>query len=237
MKKKIGQTTQIEIAKIFSSLEYRKLGSVYCYEGGDEFWRAKRGPCLRLGSIVADALVNRLKSEGRSLYVGAGVAELPPLLTESLDLTREVLAYNLRRAEVDSLNRSCRATPVRFLAKDAATAPGKFDHVWIVSVLNDPERFPYVAPLSYGCADPVTFNPIRFQKERRIVQSIVNRCLSKLTLPGLVTTSTEEAVWIADWCHRKKVPYLVERQHYKTALVGDPICFIHVGTRRVKRKA
>ncbi len=237
MKKKISRATGIEIAKIFSSLEYRKLGSVYCYEGGDEFWRAKRASCLRLGSIVAEALLNRLKSEGRSLYVGAGVAELPPLLMECMDLKRNVFPYNLRRIEVDSLNRTCRATSLRFWSIDATKASGKFDHVWIVSVLNDPERFPHVAPLSYGRADPVSFNPIRFQKERRLVQSIVNSCLSKLSFPGLVTTSTEEVVWIADWCHRKNVPYLVGRQQYETALVGDPICFIRIGARRVKRKA
>jgi hypothetical protein len=118
---------------------------------------------------------------------------------------------------------------VRFLAKDAAEAEGQFDHLWIVSVLNDPERFPHLAPLSYGEADPVTFNPTLFQQERRIAQVIVDRCMSKLSLPGLVTTSTEEVVWIADWCHRKKIPYLVERVQYPTALVGDPICFIKIG--------
>jgi hypothetical protein len=120
---------------------------------------------------------------------------------------------------------------MRFSDKDAGQAKGRFDHLWIVSVLNDPERFPHVAPLSYGRADPVTFNPTLFQKERKIVQSIVDRCMPKLSLPGLVTTSTEEVIWIADWCHRKKIPYLVERRHYPTALVGDPVCFIKIGVR------
>jgi hypothetical protein len=53
--------------------------------------------------------------------------------------------------------------------------------------------------------------------------------MPKLGLPGLVTTSTEEVVWIADWCHRHRIPYRVERKQYLTALVGDPICFIKVG--------
>lgn len=60
--------------------------------------------------------------------------------------------------------------------------------------------------------------------------------MPKLSLPGLVTTSTEEVVWIADWCHRKKIPYIVERQQYPTALVGDPICFIKIG-KRARRQA
>ncbi len=227
--RRISRAARATVAGLFRRLEYRTLGAVYCYEGGDEFWRAKREPCRLLGTRVAEALLRRLRPAGRSLYIGAGVGELAPMVVETLDLQRRVFPYNLRRAEVSSLNRTCRNVPVTLLAKDAATATGRYDHLWIVSVLNDPERFPHLAPLSYGEADPVTFNPNLFQKERRIVQSIVDRCMPKLSLPGLVTTSTEEAVWIADWCHRKKIPYIVERQQYPTALVGDPICFIRVG--------
>lgn len=229
--RRISPKTRQRIVEVLRRLEYGKLGPVYCYEGGDEFWRAKRGPCLRFGSIVADALLDRLKPGGRSLYVGAGVAELPPLLVESLDLEREVYPYNLRRTEVSSLNRICRTTGIRFRANDAASAPGRYDHIWMVSVLNDPERFPHLSLLSYGRADPVTFDPLRFSQERRTVRSIVDRCLSKLVVPGLVSTSTEEVVWIADWCHRMQIPYLVGRRQYETALVGDPICFVRVGAR------
>jgi len=149
---------------------------------------------------------------------------------------RQVEPYNLRPLEVAVLNRACRLLSVRYRHHDASLAKGTFDHVWIVSVLNDPERFPHLAPLSYGRADPVTFDPVKFQRERRVVQSIVDRCLPKLSLPGLVTTTTEEVVWIADWCHRRKIPYLVERKQYPTALVGDPICFIRVGAKHTQRR-
>jgi hypothetical protein len=158
------------------------------------------------------------------------------MLMESLDLHRSVLPYNLRRGEVASLNRACRALPLRFYAADAARATGCFDHLWIVSVLNDPERFPQLAALSYGRAMPVTFDPRVFQQERNIARVIVNRCLSKLVVPGLVTTSTEEVVWIADWCHRHSIPYLVERKYYPTALVGDPVCFMRIGSWRERRQ-
>lgn len=225
----VTQATRATIKRVFERLEYRQLGKVYCYEGGKEFWKFKRKPCRQLGLVVAGALLRRLSRGGRSLYAGAGVTELPPLLVEALDLQRQVFPYNLRRAEVASLNRSCRGTPIRFHAADAGMASGTFDHLWIVSVLNDPERFPNLSPLSYGRADPVTFNTRLFERERRIVQAIVDRCLPKLKLPGLVTTSTEEVVWIADWCHRKRIPYRVERRQYRTALVGDPICFMKIG--------
>jgi hypothetical protein len=78
----------------------------------------------------------------------------------------------------------------------------------------------------------LTFNPDVFVRERRIVRSLVNRCMSKLRLPAVVTTSVEEVNWIADWCHRKGIPYLVGRRQFQSALVGDPICVLRVGTRR-----
>jgi len=228
-RKSIRNSTRRVIANVFDHLDYKRLEAVYCYEGGDEFWRTKRAPCRRLGTKVAEALLRRLPRDGRSLYVGAGVAELPALLTEAIGRQRTVESYNLRRLEVAVLNHACRGLPVRFRALDASRAQGRFSHIWIVSVLNDPERFPHLSTLSYGRADPVTFQHVPFQKERRIVQAIVNRCMSKLDVPGLVTTSAEEVVWIADWCHRHQVPYRVERRQYPTALVGDPICFIKVG--------
>ncbi len=229
MGKRLSSSVGRAITDVFGRLDYKRLESVYCYEGGDEFWRKKREPCRRLGMRVAEVLVKKLSHGGRSLYVGAGVTELPVLLSESIELQRQVEPYNLRRSEVVILNRVCRSLPVRFRAQDAASATDSFDHLWIVSVLNDPERFPHLSPLSYGRADPVTFDPVRFQKERRIAQTIVNRCMPKLDVPGLVTTSTEEVVWIADWCHRHRIPYRVERKQFPTALVGDPICFIKIG--------
>jgi hypothetical protein len=229
MKYRLHTQTLKAVRRVFDHLDYKSLEPVYCYEGGDEFWRAKRKPCERLGINLSQALLKKLPRGGRSLYVGAGVAELPVLLAEAIELQRQVEPYNLRRSEVTVLNHACRDTPVKLRARSAAQARGLFDHLWIVSVLNDPERFPDLSPLSYGNANPVTFNPGRFEQQRRIVQSIVDQCMPKLGLPGLVTTSTEEVVWIADWCHRHRIPYRVERKQYLTALVGDPICFIKVG--------
>ena len=135
-----GSTRRV-IASVFDHLDYKRLESVYCYEGGEEFWRAKREPCRRLGTKVAEVLIKKLPHGGRSLYVGAGVTELPALLAEAIELQRLVAPYNLRRSEVTVLNRACRSLPVRFKSQDAASAPGLCDHLWIVSVLNDPERF------------------------------------------------------------------------------------------------
>ena len=227
--RRLKPATRRLVTEVYGRLDYGALGSVYCYEGGDEFWRAKRGLCYRLGSRVAVVLMRKLERGGRSLYVGAGVAELPALMMETVELGRRVQPHNLRRAEVVTLNRACRSTPLAFYATDAAGAKGRFDHLWMVSVLNDPERFPHLSPLSYGRGDPLTLDPLKFGKERRIVRALVARCMGKLARPGLVTTTTEEVLWIAEWCHRHRVPYRVGKRYYPTALVGDPICFIQIG--------
>ena len=226
---KLAPATSRLITETYGQLDYGALGPVYCYEGGDEFWRAKRGPCIRLGIQVAVLLKKKLKRNGRSLYIGAGVAELPPLVMETVELGRAVEPHNLRKAEVSALNHACGAIPITFHAVDAAKAKGRFDHLWVVSVLNDPERFPNLSPLSYGQGNPLTLNPMQFDKERRIVRALVARCMEKLERPGLVTTTTEEVIWIAEWCHQHGVAYRVGKRYYQTALVGDPICFIHIG--------
>ena len=226
---KLAPTTRCLVSEVYGRLDYGALGPVYCYEGGDQFWRAKRGLCDRLGSQVAVALRRKLGPGGRSLYVGGGVSELPALIMETVELGRKVEPYNLRRAEVAALNYACHSIPLTFHAVDAASAKGRFDHLWMVSVLNDPERFPHLSPLSYGQGNPLTLDPLKFGKERHIVRALVARCMGKLARPGFVTTSTEEVLWIAEWCHRHRVPYRVGKRYYPTALVGDPICFIQIG--------
>jgi len=217
------------IARIFNSLDYHALGAIYCHEGGDAFWEERREPCQKLGIQLAEVLRDRLPQNGRSLYVGAGVAELPLLAMETLELHRTVKAYNLRTDEVALLNTACAGLPFEFQTKDAREGRGSFDHLWIVSVLNDPECFPELGALSSGRANPVTFDPASFAIERQAVFALAAGCLEKVASPGLVTTSVEEIPWITNWCERQGVACAVEDEDYPTAIVADPICFIRIG--------
>jgi hypothetical protein len=225
----LQRATQRAIKAIFTRLDYARLGPIYCDEGGDEFWVAKRSLCRRHGTRLANALLPRLSRGGVSLYVGAGVAELPPIVMEILDLGRRVVACNLRRQEVLILNRACDGLPIRFRHQDAGSIKDRVDHLWLVSVLNDPERFPDLSALSYGRANPVTFNARKCMGQQRVVSMLVERCLRRLTVPGLVTTTVEEVMWIAEWCHRKGIRYRIGRQTYASATVGDPICLVRIG--------
>jgi hypothetical protein len=221
--------TRAAIASLFKRLDYPTLGRIYCDEGGDAFWKAKKGPCQTLGIKLAEMLRGRLKQGGRSLYVGAGVAELPVLAMETMELGRTVVACNLREDEVTVLNQACGDVPFRFVYQDAGDVEGAFDHLWIVSVLNDPEQFPELSALSYGRANPVLFDTAAFTKEREAVVSLAAHCLRKLQLPGLVTTSVEEINWITDWCLRRNISCVVEPKSYPAATVEDPICVIRIG--------
>ncbi|MGH7229906.1 MAG: hypothetical protein ACREJU_00925 [Nitrospiraceae bacterium] len=237
MKTKLKTATREAIEDIFDQLDYKALAAIYCDEGGEEFWKDRRELCQTLGIRVAEVLRNRLRPEGQSLYVGAGVAEIPMLVMETTELRRKVAAFNLRTEEVAVLNAACKALSFQFSAGDAAVARGTFDHLWIVSVLNDPERFPELSALSYGRANPVTFNPTVFMQQRDAVTALADACLKKLTRPALVTVSVEEIPWITDWCERQKMMCVVEEEDYPTAIVEDPICFIRIGdVVRAKRK-
>jgi hypothetical protein len=217
------------IVRIFNALDYRALGAIYCHEGGDAFWEERREPCQKLGIHLAEVLRDRLRPNGRSLYVGAGVAELPMLTMETMELQRTVEAYNLRTDEVTLLNAACGGLPFEFQAKDAREARGTFDHLWIVSVLNDPECFPELGALSSGRANPVMFDPAAFTIERQAVLTLAAGCLEKVARSGLVTTSVEEIPWITDWCERQGLACAVEDDDYPTAIVADPTCFIRIG--------
>lgn len=229
--KRLQTKTARLIAQAFERLDYQKLATIYCDEGGEAFWKDRREPCRTLGIALAEVLLNRLQSGGRSLYVGAGVAEIPMLFMEALELERHVEACNLRVLEVPVVNQACKGLPLRISATDACSARGSYDHLWTVSVLNDPEQYPNVSALSYGRANPVTFNPHAFLEERTKIMAVAEACLKKLAMPALVSTSVEEIPWITDWCDRNRIRYVVEEDDYPTAIVEDPVCLIRVGEK------
>jgi hypothetical protein len=226
---RLAKSTTQHITQFYQALDYKGLGQIYCDEGGDEFWEDRRGPCQKMGSTIAKALKVRLPPGGRSLYVGAGVPEIPPLLMEQLELNRTVCPYNLRQGEVDILNQARGESGLSFYGGSAESATDTFDHLWIVSVLNDPEEFPNLSVLfSYGRADPLAFDTSAFSAERETGIRLFANCMAKLTKPGWLTTSVEELPWVEHWCDLHQQPYCIEEATYPTALVGDPVCFIRI---------
>ena len=146
----VRAATRRVIREIFARLDYARLGPIYCDEGGDEFWAAKRSLCQRLGMKLANVLLPRLSTGGAQSLCGSrcgGDSAYWPGMPRSRAASRGLQSAKERSAV---LNRACAGLPVRFQHRDAGSVKDRIDHLWLVSVLNDPERFPELSTLSYG---------------------------------------------------------------------------------------
>jgi hypothetical protein len=226
-------TTVELIERVFAALDYETLGSIYCHEGGAEFWEERREHVMSAGVVWARALCARL-GVGRSLYVGAGVAELPALIVECEDLGREVRIASLNEPECESLNASLAtvglADRLVFQPIDAreAAAGGGFDHLSLVSVLTDPEHYPTVSDLSYGRLHPALVDMDAFTAERASLRSLVDSLLAALQTPAWVTTTAEDAPWLLQAAEARGLLVEPDDEAIETAVVGDPLGFLRI---------
>ena len=226
-------STLAAIERLFSHLDYRTLGEIYCHADGDAFWDERRNPTQLAGLLWARALAARL-GPGRSLYVGAGVAELPALLTEVLDLGREVRIASLNEAECDSLNATLASLGlggrICFRCEDATEAAthGPFDHVSLVSVLTDPETYPTVSDLTYGRLHPLDLDLQACEEERGRLRALVSQVLGALQTPAWITTSVEEVPWLLDGAEARGLTVEADEEVIDTAVVGDPLGFLRL---------
>jgi hypothetical protein len=221
------------IAAVLASLDLQRLADVYCEHGGAAFWADRLGPVRELGCEWARALTERLAPGGVSLYVGAGVAELPALITEVLDLGRTVRASNLRAVEVEVVNHAMAAhgLPELLVCADARELSPSHDHLNMVSVLSDPETFPMVSGIAYGRLHPVHVDVDELVRERADVEALVDGVCRGLSLPGLITTTVEEVPWLLAWAEAKGFVIEPDEAMIETAIVGDPIGFLRVQAR------
>lgn len=227
------------IDALFAALDYRELGPIYCEEGGEAFWEAHRGPAIVCGRAWAAALAPRLSRGGNSLYAGAGVAELPALLTEVLDLERTVRVANLDALECASLNRSLAAVGlsgrIHFEAVDAAQVAALagrqrsgFDHVSAVSIFDDPVRYPQVSAVTYGSVPPVLLDLEAFAQERERLRGLARALLASLCPPGVITTTGEEVAWFLEAAAACGLRLTAADDAIETAIVGDRLGFLEV---------
>lgn len=231
----VQAATLSAIERVFAELDWSALGEIYCEEGGDAFWAEHRRPALELGCAWADALSRRLPRGGASLYVGAGVAELPAVLCELLELDRRVVATNRRGSECQVLTAGLRAAgidaPGLSLHPDDArqhSAPDSFDHLSLVSVLTDPESWPVAAAVTYGRVPPVLLDIEAFARERDEIASLVDELAGSLERPSVITTTVDEVPWLMAWSERAGATLDADDEVIDTAIVGDPIGFLIV---------
>jgi hypothetical protein len=215
-------------------LDWERLGRAYCDGDGTDFFDDElRESWLDGGLRIAESLARELRgSRGRGLYVGAALAEVPTLLVESIVLGREVVWINLPGEEIDELTRVLRLAAEKLAIElprpsfDALEAlpRASFEHVWMVSVLTDPDHFPALhdelyerhgTELATGRGD--------LEDDRRRARSLARAALMLVEPGGLVTTSDEELAVLEPLA--RDLGFALEPQDpgHTSAIVGDDL--------------
>ena len=201
---------------------------MYCDEGGDEFWKVKRGNPSGIGTRLAEILNPNSPLKVGVLRGGRCSGDSSRWSWRRWDSRRRVSVHNLRVAEVRALNRACSKAGVRFKTSDASYAQGPYDHIWMVSVANDPERLPELSALSYGRAEPSIFNPAQFARQRRTVRTLVKHCLAKLRQPGWATTTTKRYSGSPNGATCATSRIESRNRSTQDSTVGDPVCMVRL---------
>src|SRR6187401_1895134 len=96
------------VAALDAELEWELLGRAYCEGDGSSFFDAGlRERIIDTGLLFADDVANALGSRvGRSLYLGAEIAELPLILAEHIVLRRRIEWLNVDVPHVREIARA-----------------------------------------------------------------------------------------------------------------------------------
>ena len=218
-----------------ASVDWAALGALHCHEGGDGFFppeqvEAMRDAGLRIAGELGEALEGR---KGRSLYVGAAIAEVVPVLVERFVLQREVVWINLPGAESDLMNAAFEAADgecglalprVETVGVDAVE--GRFDHGWLVSVLNDPDAFPALHDALYGRKGELATGRGDLLEDKARAEALAESVLDRLEPGALLTTTDEELPVLRPLFARRGWRVRASEDALLTGVVGDPLRFV-----------
>jgi len=226
-------------------LDWTLLGELHCWEGGAGFFPAEQRAALREAGLLFAADVAEWVPRGgpgRSLYLGAALAELAPILCERLVLEREVVALSLPGAQTAELNRALAVVGAalgRELARIDTVPLGELegepcDHAWMTSVLTDPEAFPALHDELYGRRAELATGRGDLAAEREQAGSLVAALLERLRPPCLLTTTDEELALVAPACAARGWRLAVPASARLSAVVGDPVRHCRVSLESVE---
>jgi hypothetical protein len=220
--------------RVLEVVDWQKLGEIYFHEDGERHWSDRRKLVVELGCQLARRLQRHTKPAGMSLWVGAGVAELPVMLAEVMLMERTVVAANLLEAECDVLNAAlAKAAPsvvLHYEAGDARVVAGDqaFDHLGCISVFTDPEIWPALSGVAYGRLPPVQLDLEQFAREREQARELAASLFSLLSPESSITTTAEEASWFLEQADAHGREIDPSDDLLDTAVVGDPVGFLQV---------
>ena len=222
------------ICELQAELGWELLGRHVCEgDGSDFFSGAAREAVLESGMLLADDLAGALApaSGGCSLYVGAAVAELAPILCERLVLEREVHWHNLPGAESDELNRALALVSKRLALELPRVEVGGFeslparscDHAWLVSVLTDPDCFPALHDRLYERSGAQATRRGELEHEQTRASELLDGVLQRLRPPCVFTTSDEEVDLVRQACLRRGWALALPSMGRISGVVGDVV--------------
>lgn len=221
------------LAILEDTLDWPLLGRAHCFEGGEDFFGpAEREAIQDAGLHFAGDLGEVLEPKGRSLYVGAGVAELVPMAFESMVLHRDVRAVSLPGEIADELNRGLQVARAGTGGRLAViqTHPWKtadhrpLDHLWMVSVLTDPEAFPALHDRLYERrGTDLAMGKGSVNKERPKAEALIERAVGTLVTPAWLTTTDEELEMLAPAASSRGIHVQVPEAARLSAVVGDSV--------------
>lgn len=222
-----------QFARTLTAVEERlawpALGSSYCEGDAEDFFDAARVEALRdAGLRFASDLGERLPTGGRSLYVGAGVAELVPVLFEAVVAEREVHVHTADASEARLLGAALEraesdvAGALRLPRWTTAPidVPPPIDHLWLVSVATDPDHFPAHHDRLYERGRP---RARVLAAERERIDGLLDRALAPLAIGALLHTTAEEVELVADRAARLGLSLEVPEVGRTSGLVGDVV--------------
>lgn len=214
-------------------LDWVALGQAHCLEGGEDFFDAAQREAIQdTGLHFAGDLGERLESGGRSLYVGAGVAELVPMVFESIVLRRDVRAVCLPGSIADELNaglkvaraETSRKIPVIETRLWQSDDHRPIDHLWMVSVLTDPEAFPALHDRLYERrGTELATRKGSINKERPKAQALIERALGAVVTPAWLATTDEELELIVPAASARGIHVQIPESGRLSAVVGDSV--------------
>jgi hypothetical protein len=224
------------LGELENELDWVALGACYCEgDASDFFDDARRARLFDVGLALADDVAARLpaRGPGRSLYVGAAVAELAPLLVERLVLGREVRWHLLPGPELDELARALARVaerqgldlPLPDPRPLESVAPVPCDHLWLVSVLTDPDAFPALHDELYErTGTPQATGRGDLAAERARAARLIDALLAHAAQGALLTISEDELPLVLACLG----PDMRVEPGRVTALVGDRLAYLHL---------
>jgi len=228
-------------AQLQAELDWELLGRCACEgDGSDFFDAARRERVLDTGLLLADELAARLPRQGprRSLYVGAAVAELAPMLVEQLVLEREVVWLNLDGPEIRELARALRQVAARsglelpLPSTELQLPAGSCDHLWIVSVLSDPDRFPALHDELYErSGSELATGRGALHEDRLRAEALARAWLERAAPPCTLSSTDEELTLLAPLAARRGLRLEIPAAGRISALVGDRIRICSLSSR------